>query len=52
MSEEEVAAFGAIAQAADAVRLRRFDERAKVRGLETPPVEHFLPYVARCLLPE
>jgi [1-hydroxy-2-(trimethylamino)ethyl]phosphonate dioxygenase len=52
MSEEEVAAFGAIAQAADAVRLRRFDERAKVRGLETPPVEHLLPYVARCLLPE
>ena len=51
MSAEEVAAFEALPQAADAVRLRRFDERAKVKGLETPPVEHFLPAVARCLRP-
>ncbi|MCA3344037.1 MAG: phosphohydrolase, partial [Roseomonas sp.] len=33
----------------DAVRLRRFDEGAKVKGLATPPVQHFLPYVAACL---
>ena len=32
-------------------QLRRFDEQAKVRNLQTPPVEHFLPYVERCLLP-
>jgi [1-hydroxy-2-(trimethylamino)ethyl]phosphonate dioxygenase len=51
MSAAEVAAFDAIPQAADAVMLRRFDEQAKVRGLETPPVEHFLPYLERCLLP-
>ncbi len=51
MSAQEVAAFNAIPQAADAVQLRRFDEQAKVRGLETPPVAHFLPYVERCLLP-
>jgi phosphonate degradation associated HDIG domain protein len=50
MSPEEVAAFDAIPEAPDAVQLRRFDEQAKVRGLQTPPVEHFLPYVERCLL--
>jgi phosphonate degradation associated HDIG domain protein len=51
MSAEDVAAFDAIPQSADAVQLRRFDEQAKVRGLETPPVAHFLPFVERCLLP-
>ena len=51
MSANEVAAFEAVPQSAAAVQLRRFDEQAKVRHLETPPVEHFLPYVSRCLLP-
>jgi phosphonate degradation associated HDIG domain protein len=51
MSPAEVAAFNAIPQAADAVQLRRFDEQAKQRDLETPSVQHFLPYVERCLLP-
>jgi [1-hydroxy-2-(trimethylamino)ethyl]phosphonate dioxygenase len=51
MSAEEVTAFDAIPQSAAAVQLRRFDEQAKVRNLDTPPVEHFLPYVARCILP-
>jgi phosphonate degradation associated HDIG domain protein len=51
MSRDEVAAFDARPQSAAAVQLRRFDEQAKVRGLETPPVAHFLPYVERCLLP-
>jgi phosphonate degradation associated HDIG domain protein len=49
MSAEEVAAFVAIPRHADAVRLRRFDEQAKDPGLVTPPLEHFLPYVAACL---
>jgi phosphonate degradation associated HDIG domain protein len=49
MSVEEVAAFAALPEAAAAVRLRRFDEAAKVKDLETPPVAHFLPYVAECL---
>jgi phosphonate degradation associated HDIG domain protein len=31
-----------------ATQLRRFDEGAKVKGLETPPVAHFLPYIAAC----
>jgi phosphonate degradation associated HDIG domain protein len=51
MAAAEAAEFAALPGAADAVQLRRFDEQAKVKGLETPPVEHFLPYVARCLKP-
>jgi [1-hydroxy-2-(trimethylamino)ethyl]phosphonate dioxygenase len=51
MSEAEAAEFAALPQAAAAVRLRRFDEAAKVKDLETPPVAHFLPFVAACLKP-
>ena len=49
MSEAEVAEFGTLPQSAAAVKLRRFDEQAKVENLPTPAVEHFLPAVARCL---
>lgn len=49
MSADEVAAFRALPGAAAAVRLRRYDEAAKVRDLVTPPVEHFLFAVAACL---
>ncbi len=49
MSPEEVQAFEALSQYKEAVQLRRYDERAKVQGLETPPVAHFMPAVARCL---
>jgi phosphonate degradation associated HDIG domain protein len=52
MSAAEVAEFAALPEAGAAVRLRRFDEAAKVKDLETPPVAHFLPYVAECLKPE
>ena len=51
MSAGEVAAFAAIPQAADAVRLRRFDEQAKVKNLQTPAVDYFMPVVARCIQP-
>jgi [1-hydroxy-2-(trimethylamino)ethyl]phosphonate dioxygenase len=51
MSAAEAAEFAALPGAQDAVQLRRFDEQAKVAGMETPSVEHFLPYVARCLKP-
>ena len=34
-----------------AVRLRRWDERAKVRDLETPPLSHFRSYVEACIRP-
>lgn len=51
MSAEEVAAFRANPAWEAAVRLRRFDEQAKVKGLATPPVGHFMPYVAATIRP-
>jgi phosphonate degradation associated HDIG domain protein len=51
MQAAEAAEFAAMPGAAHAVQLRRFDEGAKVKGLQTPPVEHFLPAVERCLKP-
>ena len=51
MSEEEVAAFRVLPHAAAAVRLRRYDDRAKIKDLPTPPVSHFMEYLARELKP-
>ncbi|MBP0463513.1 HD domain-containing protein [Roseomonas sp. PWR1] len=51
MDAAEVAAFKALPHHAAAVTLRRYDEAAKVPELETPPVAHFMPIVARCLRP-
>jgi phosphonate degradation associated HDIG domain protein len=50
MSAGEAAAFIAAPYADDAVRLRRFDEGAKEIALQTPPVAHFMPYVAQILI--
>ena len=41
--EREAAAFAASPHAEDAVRLRRYDDAAKVAGAETPDLEHFRP---------
>jgi phosphonate degradation associated HDIG domain protein len=49
MPAEEAAAFRARPHAEAAVRLRRFDEAAKVAGLATPPVDHFVPYLRESL---
>jgi phosphonate degradation associated HDIG domain protein len=51
MSVAEVATFLANPHAEAATMLRRFDEGAKVKGLETPPVAHFLKYVEACESP-
>jgi len=51
MSPQEVAAFDALPGSAAAVQLRRFDEQAKIKGLATPSVRHFMAYVARCISP-
>ena len=48
MSETELAEYRASPFAEAATMLRRFDEQAKVKDLVTPPVEHFLRYVAAC----
>lgn len=50
MSAEEVAAFEAQPHFAAAVRLRRYDERAKVKDLQTPPIAHFMSAVARVMI--
>jgi phosphonate degradation associated HDIG domain protein len=42
MSQQEVADFRASPHFAAAVRLRAWDEAAKIPGLPTPDVEHFL----------
>ena len=36
--------------AAEAVNLRRWDESAKIHGLQTPTVEHFRQYMETCLI--
>jgi len=49
MSDAEVAAFRALPHYEAAVQLRRFDEGAKVKGLQVPGVAHFMPYVQESL---
>ena len=44
----EVQQFLSKPHAADAMRLRRWDDRAKAPGLATPPLAHFLEIAARC----
>jgi len=44
----EVEAFMAKPHAAHAVRVRRWDDAAKLPGLATPPLSHYLAIVARC----
>ena len=44
------ATFIAMPGAHDAVRLRRWDDRAKQAGLATPPLAHFLERAAACAL--
>jgi predicted HD phosphohydrolase len=50
MSAVEQAVFLARPHAADALRLRRWDDRAKAPGQKTPPLEHFLPFLEACAL--
>jgi len=51
MSAAERASYRANPYAEAATMLRRFDEAAKVKDLTTPPVAHFLPYIAACEKP-
>ena len=45
---EAAAAFLAKTHAEDAMRVRRWDDAAKVPGESTPPMEHYLEIAARC----
>lgn len=51
MSPEEVEAFRAHPQHAEAVRLRRYDEGAKDPQARTPDFDYFLRHVEACRLP-
>jgi len=48
-SAEEVVVFEASPFADAAVRLRLYDDVGKVEGAETPPLEHFRPYLEAAL---
>jgi len=50
MTRAEQAAFVARPHAAEALRLRRWDDRAKVAGEKTPPFEHFLGVLESCVV--
>jgi len=45
-SADGAARFAALPGAADAIRLRRWDERAKEAGAAIPDLEHFRPHLA------
>ena len=47
-SREDTKAFLAKPHAEDAMRVRRWDDQAKVPGAITPPLAHYLELVARC----
>lgn len=47
-SPEELAAFRARPYAEDAMRVRRWDDAAKVPGAATPPLGHYLRIAAGC----
>ena len=51
-SAEEAAAFIARPHAEDAVRLRLWDDQAKVGGLATPDLPHYLERARRCRIGE
>jgi predicted HD phosphohydrolase len=48
-STAEVERFEESPYAQDAVRLRRYDDAAKVAGLETPQLEHYRPVLEAAL---
>ena len=50
MSPDEVIVFKNLAYAEDAVRLRRWDDEAKIPDLVTPPVAHFENYLRETML--
>lgn len=48
MDAAEAARFIVLPHASEAVRLRRYDEAAKVTGAATPGLEHFLSLAGQC----
>jgi gamma-butyrobetaine dioxygenase len=48
-SQAEAGAFQALPHAHDAIRLRRWDDAAKVAGARTPDLEHYRALLERLL---
>jgi predicted HD phosphohydrolase len=48
MDAQESARFERLDHAQDAVRLRRWDDAAKIRGLETAPLAHYMERLCNC----
>jgi phosphonate degradation associated HDIG domain protein len=49
MADHEVRAFEALPFAADAVKLRRWDDEAKIPGWDVPPIEYYRSCLEQCL---
>lgn len=49
-SKADLQSFMARPHAEDAMRVRRWDDQAKVAGEVTPPLEHYLELAARCAM--
>jgi phosphonate degradation associated HDIG domain protein len=49
-SREDLQAFLARPHAEDAMRVRRWDDAAKLPGAATPPLSHYLEIAARCAI--
>jgi phosphonate degradation associated HDIG domain protein len=50
MASEEVRDFEENPFFRSAMRVRRWDDEAKTPGLETPPLEHYVPFLERAIL--
>ena len=51
LGDREAQAFIAQPYAREGVALRRWDDRAKSPDAQTPPFEHFVPYIEACVKP-
>jgi predicted HD phosphohydrolase len=49
MSEREARDFESLPFASDAVKLRRWDDEAKIPGWAVPPLEHYRAHLQQCL---
>jgi len=52
MSAAEIAAFEQVPYTAQGVQLRVWDDNAKQRDIELPPIERYIPKLELCLRPE
>jgi phosphonate degradation associated HDIG domain protein len=50
LSRDEAQAFERLPFAAEAVRLRRWDDEAKIPGWAVPPLEHYRPHLERAII--